>query len=147
MKIRWAEAVLGIGIVIAGGCASSGSPEPASDSSSATSAATQPAAPRQAPDEPPVNTLKWTTASEVDNFGFDVYRSLSEDGPFEKITVEPLPGAGTTDEPQKYVFVDDTIDPSRDYFYYIESISLGGVRERFSPIILAPAKRPTPDSD
>ena len=93
-------------------------------------------------DEPLVNTLKWTTASEVDNIGFDIYRGLSEDGPFERITDEPLPGAGTTDEPQKYVFVDDTIDPEKDYFYYIESISMGGVREVFSPVIRSPAKRP-----
>lgn len=93
-------------------------------------------------EEPPVNTLKWTTASEVDNFGFDIFRGLSEDGPFEKITEEVLPGAGTTDEPQDYVFVDEAIDPTRDYYYYIESISLGGVREKFSPIIRSPAKKP-----
>jgi hypothetical protein len=96
-------------------------------------------------EEPPVNTLKWTTASEVDNFGFDIYRALSEDGPFERITAEPIPGAGTIDEPQNYVFIDDKIDPTRDYYYYIESISLGGVREVFSPVIRAPAKRPAAD--
>ena len=27
------------------------------------------------------NTVRWTTASEVDNYGFDVYRSTAEDGP------------------------------------------------------------------
>ena len=99
-------------------------------------------APEQPADEPLVNTLKWTTASEVENFGFDIFRGLSEDGPFEKITAEPLPGAGTTDEPQNYVFVDDSIDPSKDYYYFIESISLGGIREKFSPVIRSPAKRP-----
>jgi len=146
--IVWAEVALCIGIIIVGGCSSSGGVAPATDPSAAAAFdEPQSAAPQKIPDEPPVNTLKWTTASEVDNFGFDIYRSLSDDGPFEKITVEPLPGAVTTDEPQKYVFVDDTIDPSRDYFYYIESISLGGVRERFSPIIRAPAKQPAPDAD
>jgi hypothetical protein len=99
------------------------------------------------PVEPPANTLKWTTASEVDNFGFDIYRALVEDGPFDRITTEPLPGAGTTDEPQHYTFADTDIDPTRDYFYYIESISLGGVREKFSPVIRAPAKRPTEEKD
>jgi hypothetical protein len=97
------------------------------------------------PEDPPANTLKWTTASEVDNFGFDIYRGLDEEGPFDRITDEPLPGAGTTDEPQNYVFVDRDIDPTRDYFYYIESISLGGVREVFSPVIRAPAKQPADD--
>lgn len=86
------------------------------------------------------NTLKWSTASEVENFGFDIYRSTSEDGPFEKMTQEPIPGAGTIDEPQSYVWKDTSIKADVAYFYYIESISYAGVRERFSPIIKAPAK-------
>jgi hypothetical protein len=129
-----------IGVVVAAGCASSGGSDP--DPAPLPSDEVQQGAAEEPVDEPLANTLKWTTASEVDNFGFDIYRSLSEDGPFDRITSEPLAGAGTTDEPQKYVFVDDDIDPSMDYFYYIESISLGGVREVFSPIIRAPAKRP-----
>ena len=90
----------------------------------------------------PVNTLRWKTASEVDNFGFEIYRSTDEEGPFERMTREPLPGAGTTDEPQSYVFVDDTIDPTRGYYYYIESISMAGVRERFSPVLHIGPKAP-----
>jgi hypothetical protein len=96
-------------------------------------------------DEPLVNTLRWTTASEVSNFGFDIYRGDTENGPFTRITASPIPGAGTTDEPQSYVWVDDAIDPSRDYWYYIESISMDSIRERFSPIIRAPAKRSAGD--
>lgn len=130
-----------------GGCASSGGAGPAPKADSASSDSQLEPTPGESYDEPPVNTLRWTTASEVDNFGFDIYRGLSEDGPFERITNEPLPGAGTIDEPQDYVFIDETIDPSRDYYYYIESISLGGIRERFSPIIRSPAKRPGPHTD
>jgi len=134
--------IVGVGFVIGilGGCASSGGEDiPAEPVAVETAAG---AAPDQPVDKPLVNTLKWTTASEVDNFGFDIYRGLSEDGEFTKITAEPLPGAGTTDEPQNYVFVDESIDPSRDYFYFIESISLGGIREKFSPVIKSPAKKP-----
>lgn len=86
------------------------------------------------------NSLKWSTASEVENFGFDIYRSTSENGPFERMTKDPIPGAGTVDEPQYYVWEDTTISPEVVYFYYIESISYAGVRERFSPVIRAAAK-------
>ena len=88
------------------------------------------------------NTLKWKTASEVDNFGYDVYRSEDPDGPFQRMTERPIEGAGTTDEPSQYQFVDDTIDPTKTYYYYVESISMAGVRDRFTPISKTAPKIP-----
>jgi hypothetical protein len=136
--------VFGFALVVSAGCASAAGDSPESGEGEPAESQT---AQEEPADEPVVNTLKWTTASEVDNFGFDIYRSLNEDGPFDRITDDPLPGAGTTDEPQSYVFVDSEIDPTKDYYYYIESISLGGVREVFSPVIRSPAKQPVEDSD
>ncbi len=89
------------------------------------------------------NSLRWTTASEVDNFGFDVYRADREEGPFARLTQEPIPGEGTTDVPTNYAYVDDTIEPDREYFYYVESISMDGRREHFTPVVrVAPKRRP-----
>lgn len=88
------------------------------------------------------NTLRWTTASEVDNFGFDVYRGDQEEGPFERLTESPLAGAGTTDLTTRYSHEDTNIDPYRTYYYYVESISLQGIREQFTPIIRAKPKLP-----
>lgn len=112
----------------------------ASPGPQASGEGTQDASEAKAKEEAPKNTLKWTTASEVENFGFDIFRGLSEEGPFEKRTETPLPGAGTTDEPQSYLWEDFEIEMGQDYYYYVESISMAGVRERFSPIIKAPAK-------
>jgi hypothetical protein len=88
------------------------------------------------------NTIRWTTASEVDNFGFDVYRGESTDGPFRRLNATPIEGGGTTDEPRAYAFVDDTIEPHRTYYYYVESISMSGERQRFTPIGKADPKLP-----
>lgn len=85
-------------------------------------------------DEPIANTVRWTTASEVSNFGYDIYRAASESGPFVRITEEPVLGAGTTDVPQEYSFQDDEIEPCTTYWYYVESISLDGEREIFTPV-------------
>ena len=93
---------------------------------------------------PLANTLKWSTASEVENFGYDIYRSEKEDGPFDRINAKPIPGATTVDEPSYYQYADTNIDPTKVYYYYVESISLKGVREKFTPVIKAPAKRPGP---
>ena len=115
-------------------------PSPAPSSTPETPSATSDPAP--APTPPYRNTVRWSTASEVDNFGYDVYRGTSAEGPFERLTKDPVPGAGTTDEPQKYSFVDETIDPYETYFYYVESISMGGERERFTPVQRVGPKRP-----
>lgn len=90
--------------------------------------------------ERPANHLRWTTATEHENFGYDVYRAESEDGPFERINKDPILGAGTTDEPTSYEFVDSDIDPYQTYWYYLESISMTGVKERFTPIFRKKAK-------
>ncbi len=93
------------------------------------------------------NYLRWTTATEVDNFGYYVYRGESEDGPFERLNPDPIPGAGTSDEPTSYEYVDDDIDLYQTYWYYLESISMSGEKERFTPVFRKKAKLTRPSSD
>lgn len=91
-------------------------------------------------DQRVANTARWTTASEQNNFGFDVFRGDAEKGPFTKLTKEPVLGAGTSDETHKYEYRDDTIDPCKEYWYYVEGISTSGSHEKFTPTFHAPAK-------
>ena len=90
--------------------------------------------------EPLKNTLKWSTASEQNNVGFDVYRAEAEDGPFTRITPKPIAGAGTTDEPSAYSYVDDTIEAGKAYYYYVEDIAFNGHRSKFTPVFEAGPK-------
>ena len=90
------------------------------------------------------NIAHWSTASEEENFGYDVYRGNAEKGPFVKLTVQPMLGNGTTNETHDYKYVDDGIDPCKDYWYYVESISSDGTREKFTPVFHVPAKRHAP---
>ena len=92
-------------------------------------------------DQRVANTARWSTASEQDSFAFDVYRGDAEKGPFTKLTSSPIPGAGTSDETHKYEYRDDTIDPCKGYYYYVESISTTGSHEKFTPTFHASAKR------
>lgn len=87
------------------------------------------------------NTARWTTASEQNNFGFNVFRGDAEKGPFTQLTKEPILGAGTSDETHKYEYRDDTIDPCREYWYYIEQTNTDGSKEKISPVFRAPPKR------
>jgi hypothetical protein len=94
-----------------------------------------------APDQRVTNTARWTTASETDTFAYDVYRGDSENGKFVKITKKPILGNGTTSETHKYEFVDDTIDPCKEYWYYVEEITTSGERTKFTSVFKAEAKR------
>lgn len=92
-------------------------------------------------DQRVANTARWSTASEQDSFAFDVFRGDTEKGEFVKLTATPIPGAGTSDETHKYEYRDDTIDPCKEYWYYVESISTAGQHEKFTPTFHASAKR------
>ena len=113
---------------------------PTSDAATADPATAPEATENDAPAEDHKNTIRWTTASEVENSGFNVYRGNGREGPFERLNEDIIEGGYTTDEPQSYSFVDRDIDPYRSYFYYVESVSLSGIRETFTPIIEARPK-------
>ena len=91
------------------------------------------------------NRVKWVTASEVNNFGFDVLRGDSEDGPFVKINEITVPGAGNSDIPNQYEFVDEAIEAGKVYWYYVESISMSGEREKFTPTFQSKPRFPAAD--
>lgn len=111
---------------------------PAAAQAPATASKAPQAAP--APAKALSNTIKWSTASEVDNFGYDVFRGDKEEGPFSRLNPTIIAGAGTVDEPRHYQYVDETIEAGREYWYYVESVSLSGVREKFTPVFKSKAK-------
>jgi hypothetical protein len=85
--------------------------------------------------------LRWATASESQNLGFNVYRSTSPNGPFTKLNPQVIPGLGTSGTGQEYGWVDDSVDASTDtYYYYLKDVSLSGV-ENLSSLIKVDVKR------
>ena len=84
-------------------------------------------------------TLRWTTASELNNLGFHVYRGLQKEGPYERITAERIAGAGTSTMPRTYTFSDIRLRNGLVYYYKLEDISLAGVKEMHGPIAAKPA--------
>ena len=101
-----------------------------------------PAAAVQASTEAPYNTLTWKT-NDVSNFGYDIYRAESEAGPFVKVNAAPVPGTLKPGKVQTFQYEDRAIDPRKDYWYYVECITLQGERLQFTPILRAPAKLPS----
>ncbi len=73
--------------------------------------------------------IRWTTESELDNAGFNIYRSESRDGEFKQVNAELIRGKGTTGERSTYKWVDTTAKPDAVYFYQIEDVSFAGERQ------------------
>ena len=80
--------------------------------------------------------LKWTTESEVDNAGFNIYRSETKDGGFKVVNPEMIQGAGTSGERTEYAWTDTTAKPNTVYYYRIEDVSLAGIREQLATVRL-----------
>ena len=66
--------------------------------------------------------LRWSTASETNNFGFEVQRSNSKNEGFVKVAF--VRGHGTTTVPQLYEFKDDVFEGV--YFYRLKQIDTDG---------------------
>ncbi len=70
--------------------------------------------------------LSWRTESEVENLGFNIYRSESKAGPFDRINGLLIEGAGNSATYHEYEYTDGHVKPGQRYFYYIEDIDIRG---------------------
>ncbi len=73
--------------------------------------------------------IRWVTESELDNAGFNIYRSDSRDGEFTQVNEQMIQGNGTTGERSTYKWVDTTAKPDAVYYYQIEDVSFAGERQ------------------
>ncbi len=82
------------------------------------------------------NVLTWTTASEVNTVGFNLYRSESKDGPFTQINTQVIPTTGDAVTGSKYRYEDKEVLAGRTYYYQLEDVEAGGTTTRHGPIII-----------
>ena len=82
--------------------------------------------------------LHWVTESEVDNLGFHVYRAVSEDGEYERLTSELIEEAGNTSTQQTYSFTDVRLTNGVTYWYKLEDVAFDGTRTMHGPISVTP---------
>jgi len=79
-------------------------------------------------------TLEWTTASELDNAGFNVYRSTSLDGEYTKLNSELIPATANAFEGASYSYTDKEVQPGLTYYYKLEDLSIEGISTFHGPV-------------
>ncbi len=80
--------------------------------------------------------LIWSTASEIDNAGFNIYRA--EGGQYVRINEELIPAEGSATEGAVYEFVDEDVRNRKTYTYRLEDIDLNGVSTLHGPVSATP---------
>ncbi len=77
--------------------------------------------------------LNWVTASEVNNYGFEVEKSFGGTNNFATIAGSFIPGHGTTLEPHSYSFT-DAITNNGNWYYRLKQIDLDGTINYTDPV-------------
>jgi hypothetical protein len=84
--------------------------------------------------------LNWTTATELNNQGFDIERKSNTIGSWERIGY--VPGNGTSTEPQTYSYLDENV-PDGSYSYRLKQIDFSGAYEYSDEIVVNVGFSPT----
>lgn len=77
---------------------------------------------------------RWTINSEIDNLGFNVYRSTKGETGYARVNRELVKWADTTPSHTKYLFVDRYMEVNHAYYYKFEDVSLHGHRRLHRPV-------------
>lgn len=80
--------------------------------------------------------LRWVTASELNNYGFEVQRSAEKTTGYQTIS-GLLPGHGTSIEQHSYTFTDG-VAGSTSWFYRLKQMDLSGGVRYYDPIAAGP---------
>ncbi|MHB2155330.1 FlgD immunoglobulin-like domain containing protein [Calditrichota bacterium GD2] len=92
--------------------------------------------------------LRWTTESEVDNHGFNIYRAESADSllpgeeAFVKINETIIPGQGSRSDQHTYEYNDNTPSGDAYLWYRLESVGFDGKTTVHKTVALAPRETP-----
>jgi|WetSurMetagenome_2_1015567.scaffolds.fasta_scaffold22676_4 hypothetical protein len=80
--------------------------------------------------------LKWTTASEMNNYGYTVQRKAGSDVEFADLKDAFIAGKGTTIEPQAYSYTDNTVTKSGTHSYRLKQQDMDGTIHHTQGVIV-----------
>ncbi len=86
--------------------------------------------------------ITWTTESEVNTAGFNVFRSTSRDGEYTQINTALIPSQADPVLGGKYAYKDEQVEPGQTYYYKLEEVETTGGRTKYNEIVEATAQSP-----
>ena len=80
--------------------------------------------------------IEWSTASELDTVGFNIYRSDSPERGYQKINKHLIPSQGDALSGGDYLYRDNSVDEGKTYYYQLEDIDSVGNATRHDSIVI-----------
>jgi CSLREA domain-containing protein len=91
--------------------------------------------------------LVWKTGSELNNLGFHLHRSLTAEGPYERVTDVVIPGLGSSPVGTSYSYQDGGLANGIQYFYKLEDIETTGRTKLHGPVSAMPEEEAVPEEE
>ncbi len=83
--------------------------------------------------QPPPVLIQWSTETEFETAGFNIYRSNSLDGEFEQVNVQLIPAQADAAAGAQYSWEDTAAEAGRTYYYQLEDVEYNNSRTRHEP--------------
>ena len=84
--------------------------------------------------------VEWTTETEMNTAGFNLYRSESPNGPFDfKVNAHLIPASPDPLTGSSYQFTDPTARPGVTYYYLLQEVETTGAVNTHGPIAVQTA--------
>jgi hypothetical protein len=86
------------------------------------------------PPQPGQVIVEWTTASEVNTAGFNLYRADRSDGSYERVNSDLIPSATDPMIGSQYAYTDTHVISGQMYYYQLEDVEYSGTTTRHGPL-------------
>ncbi|MBI5878709.1 MAG: hypothetical protein HZB53_13750 [Chloroflexi bacterium] len=80
--------------------------------------------------------LKWTTKSEINTAGFNVFRAEDRAGPFTQVNPDLIPASNDAIAGGQYVYTDTASIAGVTYYYVLEDVEMNGRRTQHDPFMI-----------
>ncbi len=80
--------------------------------------------------------VEWSTETEINTVGFNLYRAESPEGPFTRVNDQLIPSSPDPLVGGHYVYTDTQVVAGRTYYYELEDVEASGVSTRHGPIVV-----------
>ena len=78
--------------------------------------------------------VEWSTASELDTVGFNLYRGENPQATGDRLNLELIPASVDSQTGGDYTYVDKNVSSGQTYYYFLEDVNASGTASRHGPV-------------